>query len=337
MRSVAKYLPVAQAGVPLLFWGEVGCGKSAAVHHWATTRGMVCEVLVGSLSDAGDVLGYGVRVETDNGPRIDFAAPEWMSRLGPTGVLFLDELNRGPRLVRNAMLRLVAERAVHGYRLADTVSIVAACNNNGDIDDLDAAMRSRFCHLDWETDARDWASHERYAQWDVPGILPADWDAHLPLQRELVASFIESRPELLTTPAEAGTRGVAAPRTWSLVSRGLAACERLSLPSGPVVAGLVGEGVAKEFSHWLRAADLPSPAMVLAGRWKPGTSRDRQRAALLSIAPLVVDCESWAAAWQQVERVRQDVAVLVAPEIARRRPPGAAAPRSAAALLEVLT
>lgn len=338
MFSASSYLPVAQAGVPLLFWGPPGSGKSAAVHAWAAARNLRVEVLIGSLSDSADVLGFAVRSDSpEGGVSIEFALPGWFRRLQSGGVLFLDELNRGPRLVRDALLRVVAERAVHGHKLPDTVAIVAAANADGEVAGLDPAMLSRFAHLEWKVDARAWSSQSRTAQWDAPSELPAEWEASLPLQRDLVATFIEARPELLTTPADADvTRGSPSPRTWTLAARALAACSSLGLSPAPLLTGLVGDGPAKEFSAWLRTMDLPAPEDVLAGRWKADGTRDRQRAALLSILPLVVDSETWSAAWKQIDRVRKDIAALVAPLLAVRRPEGAPAPASAGKLMKVL-
>lgn len=327
-----QYLPVAQAGVPLLFWGPPGSGKSASVQSWCRLRDLHVEVLIGSLADAGDVLGYAL---SDGQGGVDFAMPGWFRRLQQqgNGVLFLDEINRGSRAVRSAMLRIVAERKIHGH--ATNFSIVAAANEDGEVDELDAAMKSRFCHLHFTVSPADFVRQFRVDQWDIPAVLPPDWEASVDLYREIVGQFILARPELMTITPKLEDLGFPCARTWELSSRALAACDSLRLSAKPVLAGLLGEGTAKEFSHWQTSLDLPAPDDVLSGKWNPG-SRDQQRAALLSIVPLVKNAATWDAAWDQIARCRKDVAVLVARKVASRRPPRCKVPVSAAELIEVV-
>ena len=333
--NTATYLPVAQAGVPLLLWGAPGSGKSAMVHHWTRGRHMHCETLIGSLSDSGDVIGFAVQ----DGGSVRFALPEWFTRLGSSGsagVLFLDEINRGTRAVRSAMLRIIAERSIHGHTLPEHVAVVGAANDDGDVDDMDGAMLSRFCHLAHQPDALSWVRQTRGGDWDLPGTLPQTWKDHLPVHAEMVCQFVAARPELLhKVSGRTDLRGSTCPRTWTMLARGLAACASLSIEPAPIVVGLVGDGAAKEYRAWAKQLDIPPPEQVLAGKWKPG-QRDQQRAALLSIVPLIRTPDTWDAAWEQVARCHKDVAVLAARHIAPRRPAGSATPLSAAVLIDVL-
>jgi len=308
-----QYLPIAETGVPILFWGQPGTGKSSGVHSWADSHQLPCVTLVGSLSDPGDVVGFAVQ----SGDRVKFALPEWVDTLAHGGILFLDEINRGCRLVRSAMLRLIAERSIHHYKLPDNVIIIAAANSDGEVDDIDSALSTRFLHLDWSVDTVDYVRQLRSNQWDTYGRLPADWESYLPSSRDAIATFLESRSELLLTTNTG--RGSGSPRTWDYAAKVLAGCQAMGLSSRVPLGGVVGEGPAKEYSAWYSKRDLPSPEAILAGQWKPG-SRDQQRAALLSILPLVKDNNSWLAAWKQVVRVRKDIALLVARSLASRRP-----------------
>lgn len=330
--KVLEYLPVSQANVPLLLESRPGVGKSAAVHAWAAHRKVPCVTLVGSLSDSGDVIGYAIQ----NGDQVKFALPEWTSTLQDGGVLFLDEINRGPRLVRSAMLRIIAERAIHSFKLPETVTIIAACNPEGDGDELDTAMRSRFCHLSAEPDIRSFARQFRSDQWDTPGSLNEDWKAREPSIRLVIGDFLEHRPELLSPKDHAAEGGIASPRTWTLLASGVAACEQLGLSPTPVIRGLVGEGPGKEFAKFMKEYALPNPRDILNGKWKPDGRRDFTRAALLSIAPLVIDNHTWLKAWEQVLRCPKDIAVIVAKKIAARRPKGAKTPKGIGELLEVV-
>jgi hypothetical protein len=107
------------------------------------------------------------------------------------------------------------------------------------------------------------------------------------------------------------------------------------------VFGLVGEGAGTQFLHWLREADLPDPAQVLAGpadvNWK-----DRPDRVWAILASVVAHCTAgggsavrWREAWGPLVAAAAggapDVAAAVSLALARARPAGVLPPGAAKA------
>lgn len=85
--------------------------------------------------------------------------PEWWPKAGTRGILFLDELNRAPIDVRQAIFQLVTEWRLHTHKMPDGWIIVSAINpDSGDyqVETLDKAMSRRFCQVKISPDTRDW-------------------------------------------------------------------------------------------------------------------------------------------------------------------------------------
>ena len=97
------------AGIPTIYWGPPGVGKTAWLRQVASTLNLRVETLIGSCMDPTDILGFPVK--GDKG--VSWALPEWWMNLEEGGVLYLDELSCSPPAVQAAMLRLVGERSAH--------------------------------------------------------------------------------------------------------------------------------------------------------------------------------------------------------------------------------
>ena len=91
-----------------------------------------------------------------------YARPEWFpDESQPKGILFLDELNRAPVDVRQAVFQLVKEKTMHTHKLPEGWFIVSAINpdNTGyQVETLDKAMLRRFCQIKVTKDADIWLS-----------------------------------------------------------------------------------------------------------------------------------------------------------------------------------
>jgi hypothetical protein len=90
---------------------------------------------------------------------LSHAQPEWFPEEGTRGILFLDELNRAPTDVRQAIFQLVKERRLHTHNLPKGWFIVAAINpDNGQyqVETLDKAMFRRFCVIKVRTNEDIW-------------------------------------------------------------------------------------------------------------------------------------------------------------------------------------
>ncbi|MFM7064491.1 MAG: AAA family ATPase [Actinomycetes bacterium] len=342
-----------QIGQPVLLWGDPGQGKTSVLLQVADALDRPCEVVVGSIREAADFAGLPMRV----GDSVTFVPPSWAVRCveEPRTVVFLDELTTAPPSVQAAMLRIVLDREVGDLRLPDTVSIVAAANppeSSAGGDDLSAPLANRFCHLDWEVDARDWVAG-LVGGWPTPDLprVPADIAAFVHRWEMLLAGFITARPTALSAvPDDIGGMGRAwpSPRMWTAVSRVAAAADAAGAHHrvrSLLVNGLVGEGPGMEFLRYADRLDLPDPEDVLADPTQLSVSvrSDLLLAALAGVTAAVAsDCteERWHAAFDVLAHVcaagQPDVAALAANHLLPLRQSGWSAPSSAAAFLPVL-
>jgi MoxR-like ATPase len=230
--SVRAALAVAVgARVPALLWGGAGLGKSSAVQEMAAAAGLLCETVIASIREPSDFAG--LPIVTEGGKTVSFAPPSWAERLSSAGggVLFLDEISTAPPAVQAALLRVVLERTVGDLALPDEVSVVAAANppeQAADGWDISPPLANRFCHLDWDLQASEWADGilAGFRQPAVP-VLPAErMQAEVIAARATVGAFVGARPQLLHAhPGNEAASGRAwpSPRSWDMAARLLAA------------------------------------------------------------------------------------------------------------------
>ena len=153
----------ALADVPLFIWGHRGVGKSSLVKQIADDLGNSFVDLRLASQEVGDLIGLPHR-DTN---RTVWLKPSWFPEEGTSGVLFLDELNRAPRDVRQAVFQLVLDRKLHTHTLPSGWSIVAAGNYSGayDVDDQCEAFLSRFGHIDVDASAIALCNYATEKKW----------------------------------------------------------------------------------------------------------------------------------------------------------------------------
>lgn len=150
---------------PLLFWGSAGIGKTMRVRHFCAELGLKMKIYLPAQDNTGaDIVGERmIDTETKRTIRV---LPEWIpdaERDGPEGVLFVDEINRAEKSVRDGLLELMGDGTIMqvGYQLPPGWSIVAAANPadiGHDVYDIDDAMVDRFLHVAPGYDAAVWAA-----------------------------------------------------------------------------------------------------------------------------------------------------------------------------------
>lgn len=140
--------------------GHAGVGKTSIVKQVAAELGYKVNVVILSQLEPGDLMGVPMQV---NG-KTQFARPEWLPS-EPKTVLFLDELNRAPLYVKQAILQLVLEKRVGPHTLPEDTVIIAAMNPFteeyivGDMEDR--AMLDRFIWLKVENSAVEFSDYVR--------------------------------------------------------------------------------------------------------------------------------------------------------------------------------
>lgn len=122
------------SGVPMLYLGNPGMGKTTIVNLWAKRNGYHVESLIGSAFDRSEILGYMV----NDGAGTDYLrtkAPEWFHTItelekdGLPSVLFIDEIAGAPKDVQASLYRLIFERTIgNGQKLPESTIIASASN-----------------------------------------------------------------------------------------------------------------------------------------------------------------------------------------------------------------
>ena len=255
--SVAKakeLIPLALKSkiVPMLH-GSPGLGKSAVVHQIAKDYNLKLIDLRLSQCDPTDMLGFPFIKDGRSGyaPMESFPMEGDPLHAGCSGwLLFLDELTSAPMAVQAAAYKLILDRMVGLRKLHPNVAIVAAGNLETDgaiVNPMSTALASRMMHLFVEFNAKAWLNWAN--------------ESHLDHR---ITSFIEFRPDKAYTFSSAQEgHAYASPRTWEFTDR-LMGHTLLNKDSLPMYAGLLGEGVAREFMGFCQSsADLPKIEQIL--------------------------------------------------------------------------
>lgn len=304
-------------GLPLMFWGPPGVGKSDVIEGVATSHALPCEVL--SPGERGEG-AFGVTPMPDSDGFISYPPPRWVEQFDEEndkgklgGLLFLDEINTAPPALQSAMMGLLLKRRIGGATLNEHVRRLGAANDVGDSAggwDLAPPVANRLGHLPWEKPSEsewtDWlmqstdeapATGETAAQ--IEARVMAGWSEAWARARGLVAGFIRARPANLHKQPDSGSPAASkawpSHRSWEAATRALASAQvnGLSEADGDMfAAAFVGSGVIGELITYRTEADLPDPSAILSGRvkWAPDFKRlDRTYAVLGSTTAVLGD------------------------------------------------
>jgi hypothetical protein len=264
------------AGVTPFIWGHRGLGKSSLVKQLATERGWGFIDLRCSQLEASDVRGLPDRTDgrttylpPADMPVGDMSDDEISAQIGELpdpsdleatrqfyvrynalqphyqkGILFLDEVNRAPDDVLQAIFQLVLDRKVGQYTLPPGWCVVAAGNfmEGYQVSGFDdPAFLNRFCHLTLsggETTLEEWVEYTGSTHGEVASPVI-----------EFAAQNIKHLDG--DVAGELGFSVQPSRRSWEMVIRTLKVAEgyddavRLE-----VTAGLIGRELALSFSRY---------------------------------------------------------------------------------------
>ena len=198
VRSVGKLDAADRA--PVIVSGQMGIGKSQAIQQVAEELGYKYMDLRLATQEAGDLVGL---------PRIidgktHWSSPSWVPDDKTSKfMLVLEELNRAPVDVQQAIFQVLTERKIHTTELPND-SVVIACINPSDdiyhVSEMDPAMNTRFIHSELESDCGEWLVWAKQNKID-----------------DRIVQFINSHNDLLCQPKEKGACPL--PRTWTIFSK----------------------------------------------------------------------------------------------------------------------
>lgn len=272
-----------------IVWGDPGLGKSQIVHQLAASLGIQLKDVRAVLLDAVDLRGLPMLKDG----KATWAIPSFLPTDGE-GILFLDELNRAPALVQNALFQLVLDRKLGEYTLPEGWAVIAACNpSGGGITKMSDALRNRFVHLTAEVDVNDWC------KWAVTANI-----------EPITIAFIRFRPELLHK-FDSTQNAFPSPRSWEFVSKITASAIGNGIEHA-LYTGAVGEGAAIEYSSFIRLyRELPSiDAILLNPKGAPIPSQPATMYAIGSALARRAKADNIARILQYLDRMPAEYAVM---------------------------
>ena len=231
------------ADQPVLLAGRHGVGKSSLFE--AAARRQEIGIVVRDLSLMEPVDLIGIPKINRNG-RTEYHPPSFLPSDG-SGLLVIEELNRCPRYVQVPCLQLLTARRLNDYVLPPGWLPCAAINDGDEylVDELDAALSSRFLQVRVEADVAAWAA----------------WARDSGRVHDKIVQFVEQSPGIFE---DAHSN----PRAWTYASRLLNSWEArgASLDALAVaLAGVVSETWAAAFLEFFgtgNAQPLTPPQII---------------------------------------------------------------------------
>ncbi len=179
--------------MPVLLVGSMGVGKSQIFQQIRDEESIGLVDLRLAQQESGDLIG----LPYNKDGRTEWAKPGWFPKEGTRGMIFLDELNRAPTDVRQAVFQLVLDRRIHTHVLPDGWFVYAAVNpDNGNyqVESLDPAMMRRFLALEVTPDVDTWL------EWANNGNIDATVTGFINSNRKLLFNNEDIKLDVKPTP-----------------------------------------------------------------------------------------------------------------------------------------
>jgi hypothetical protein len=230
-------------GLPLLFTGKPGVGKSDIVRQGARDAKMDIIVMHPVVCDPTDFKGLPWKMDgVDEAKFLPFGELARIFNAKDPLVVFLDDLGQAMPAVQAAAMQLLhsatGDRRINEHVIPDYVTFIAASNRRTDragVQGILEPVKSRFASIvEIEPTVEDWT------EWAITAGIAPEVIAFIRFKRNLLCAF-EATADLTNSPC---------PRTWAHVSKLLQA----NLPKSlrlPAFAGAVGQGAAAEFIAFL--------------------------------------------------------------------------------------
>jgi hypothetical protein len=265
---------------PVMFRGGTGVGKSSSLEALAGALERTFIPLYGATHLPEDFSGYPIPDLKEGVVRM--LPTSWVARAKKKrSLILIDEVTNVPSSTQGGLLSVLSERRVGDDQLpADTIMVGAMnppelCPNAVP---LAPAMRSRFCHFEWEVDYDHWFTGLRNGcEWTAPAfpVVPVHWTDLLAQFGSLVEAFLRSAPDAREKlPADDETLSFPNLRTWTYLVKVCAAAEACGYEwrkerKDPIYrtlcAAAVGTEHASMFLQYAQKLDLLNPEEFLSG------------------------------------------------------------------------
>ena len=168
-------------------------------------------------------------------------------------ILFLDEISAAPQSVQAAAYQITLDKKIGEHKLPNNCIVIAAGNRVTDKSvsyQMPKALANRLLHIEIESKYDSWKN------WAIKN------DIH-----PYVLGFLDFKQDYLNKfDSKTNELAFATPRTWEMVSNILKNVSDDIKEIYPLIAGLVGKGVAVEFKTFTRIyKDLPNVEHIFYG------------------------------------------------------------------------
>lgn len=263
------YCAVIKKGLPLktvpsvMLWGPPGVGKSQAVRQIAKEIEDIGKKVV--VTDVRLLLFNPIDLRGIPTASADKKLAVWLKPhilnmdegKNVINILFLDEITAAPQSVQAAAYQITLDRVVGEHKLPENCIVIAAGNRTTDKSvsyRMPKALSNRLMHIEIEGSFTSWK------KWAVSSGI-----------NEKVLGFLSFRQNyLMCFDAGSNDLAFATPRSWEMVSNILNHVDADVNEAYPLIAGLVGTGVAVEFRTWAKVYnELPSIEDIFDGKNPP--------------------------------------------------------------------
>ena len=245
----------------VMLWGPPGVGKSQAVRQIAKEIESNTGKTV-SVTDVRLLLFNPINLRGIPTSNADKTLAIWLKpqifQMDPSSdvinILFLDEISAAPQSVQAAAYQITLDRTVGEHWLPDNCIVIAAGNRITDKSvafKMPKALANRLMHIEVEESFHSWR------QWAILSGVNEKVVGFLSFRQNYLMGF-DSASDDLAFPT---------PRAWEMVSNLLNGIEDDIDKMYPLIAGIVGTGVAVEFRTWSQVyRELPVIADIFDGK-----------------------------------------------------------------------